>query len=695
MAVQLLGLRTKFTDDQGRPLVGGSVHTYYAGTSLPQDTFSDPELTVPNTNPVKLDDTGSANIFLKGTYRVRVFDRKGKFVEDQDNVDQLATVAEVFKNKGGLNAANERIDALTSEVNSVKEKTLVVESIADLLAIKNPKNGLRVYVKSYHAGLGKGGGYFVYDSTKANVNDSGLVINGWVRQLDAAYVMPEHFGAKANVDFDNADALNKAFATGLDVYSTADKTYTVKKHIKSKGQKTVGGWRMKMDRQSGGMLNYKFNETVETTSFYTNSDKLRLIYVGTAWDLAEFLLIKSLGFNAIHHYLGFYGNPTNADVSISQMLDNAKTAGLNVTLGIELHHEALNNIGLFLETYDKHPAVMGYAVYDEPKYRDISVAAQNARIAELRKHTNKTLVTVDSTGNPFQQAYSKNYDIVFVNRYAHRGESTEQDMQGAREGMGIIKAQTGARVIPTLGTFLFKGVAMTDDVNRVVAYAKQFVKSGNGSYAAFTWDAEGDDNITSSVKDNAILRQLCIDISRMDYNKEYITDTYLFGSSTDQYDHGLHDILKVAAAYDKFSDTDMSFNAFPSKVDYYQFGNSDVSSTTAGIPEISGLFFKGDKARYSTLIKLSEYLTIFLEYAYPEAPATLASTIKLCASTDLRRANTVKVYNPTKKYEVLRDSINTNSNTFSNLVFDFKDTTSPPTSYYRQSIRGAIIVTNW
>ena len=97
MAVQMLGIKTKFTDDQGRPLVGGSVHTYYAGTSLPQDTFSDPELTVPNTNPVILDDTGSANIFLKGTYRVRVFDKYGMFVEEQDNISHILEEKEIDK----------------------------------------------------------------------------------------------------------------------------------------------------------------------------------------------------------------------------------------------------------------------------------------------------------------------------------------------------------------------------------------------------------------------------------------------------------------------------------------------------------------------------------------------------------------------------------------------------------------------
>lgn len=238
MAVQMLGIKTKFTDDQGRPLIGGSVHTYYAGTSLPQDTFSDPELTVPNTNPVKLDDTGSANIFLKGTYRVRVFDRKGTFVEEQDNVDQLATVAEVFKNKGGLNAANERIDALTSEINSVKEKTIIVESIADLSTIKNPKNGLRVYVKSYHAGLGKGGGYFTYNSSKVAINNKVTIINGWMRDLiDVVNIYQA--GAKP----DGSDCTDSIQAA-LDLHITVEVPegeFTVSRELKLKDGQTLKG----------------------------------------------------------------------------------------------------------------------------------------------------------------------------------------------------------------------------------------------------------------------------------------------------------------------------------------------------------------------------------------------------------------------------------------------------------------------
>lgn len=76
-------------------------------------------------------------------------------------------------------------DALVSVDGSLSQRTINkgLESIADLSTIKNPKDGLRVYVKSYHAGLGKGGGYFTYDSSMSEVNDRGSVINGWVRSF--------------------------------------------------------------------------------------------------------------------------------------------------------------------------------------------------------------------------------------------------------------------------------------------------------------------------------------------------------------------------------------------------------------------------------------------------------------------------------------------------------------------------------
>lgn len=89
-----------------------------------------------------------------------------------------------------------------------------LESIDAMLAIKNPRHGQRVYVKSYHAGLNKGGGTFVYDAKKSLTNDGGVIINGWVRQLDSNEIDPVCFGAKAEFDgtnqataFDDAPAI--------------------------------------------------------------------------------------------------------------------------------------------------------------------------------------------------------------------------------------------------------------------------------------------------------------------------------------------------------------------------------------------------------------------------------------------------------------------------------------------------------
>lgn len=90
MATMLAVVRTRFFDDQGRPLVGGKVYSYEVGTTTPKPTYSDPAATVPNTNPVILDDAGSADIYLSGTYTIRVEDADGVLIESADDVFDLS-----------------------------------------------------------------------------------------------------------------------------------------------------------------------------------------------------------------------------------------------------------------------------------------------------------------------------------------------------------------------------------------------------------------------------------------------------------------------------------------------------------------------------------------------------------------------------------------------------------------------------
>lgn len=52
-------------DSNGAPLAGGKLYSYAAGTSTPLATYQDEQLTTPHTNPVILDASGEATIFIE------------------------------------------------------------------------------------------------------------------------------------------------------------------------------------------------------------------------------------------------------------------------------------------------------------------------------------------------------------------------------------------------------------------------------------------------------------------------------------------------------------------------------------------------------------------------------------------------------------------------------------------------------
>ena len=97
-----------------------------------------------------------------------------------------------YESKTGGYALNERVQlangdivrsTIPSNVNNPNEDMTgwgfddnTVESIANLLAIKNPKNGQDVSTASYWKGLGKGGNGFVYDSNMPRSRHNGGTI---------------------------------------------------------------------------------------------------------------------------------------------------------------------------------------------------------------------------------------------------------------------------------------------------------------------------------------------------------------------------------------------------------------------------------------------------------------------------------------------------------------------------------------
>ena len=89
MASLLSAIRTRFFDKSNKPLAGGKVYTYEANSTNPKVTWSDEALTVQNTNPVLLDNEGTALIFFSGKYRFRIEDSEGVLIEDNPSVTSL------------------------------------------------------------------------------------------------------------------------------------------------------------------------------------------------------------------------------------------------------------------------------------------------------------------------------------------------------------------------------------------------------------------------------------------------------------------------------------------------------------------------------------------------------------------------------------------------------------------------------
>ena len=75
-------VKARFFDRCGKPLAGGKVYTYEANTTTDKTTYKDPYGLTPNTNPIILDAAGEADIYLDGTYRIRITDRNDVLVND-------------------------------------------------------------------------------------------------------------------------------------------------------------------------------------------------------------------------------------------------------------------------------------------------------------------------------------------------------------------------------------------------------------------------------------------------------------------------------------------------------------------------------------------------------------------------------------------------------------------------------------
>jgi hypothetical protein len=98
----------QFFDDAGNVLAGGRLYFYETGTTTLKNTYSDSDLTTPNTNPVILDGegrvaTGDGEIFLSGDYKVRLTDSDDVQLWERDPVSSVDDLTREWSNGSTYN----------------------------------------------------------------------------------------------------------------------------------------------------------------------------------------------------------------------------------------------------------------------------------------------------------------------------------------------------------------------------------------------------------------------------------------------------------------------------------------------------------------------------------------------------------------------------------------------------------------
>ncbi len=518
-------------------------------------------------------------------------------------------------------------------------------------------------------------------------------------KITKSIVYPESFGAIGDGVSDDTVSLQSALDTGNQVFLSG--TYLVSGIINSKGQKILGPGRISTIRYG---LNGLGSVPVPFNSGDINVDKIKMIYLESAYDLSELLYIKSLGINCINHYCYFSNNGNiDSDGTVQKLLDNALTAGLGVNLGTE-SDAAKNDLAAFVAATKDHPAVIGYSVYDEPGARGISVADQNSKISQLRSLTDKSLSMVDQlppgTG-PFKQIYSTDYDIVLCNSYSLNrpglsvSDAVEQDLIGMRLDYGGVMKMTGcSRVIPVVSSFGDNSVLFGTTQQTVIA-SKIFGQVGNGEFGAFVWDGAGDTSITTNVRNTQEFRDLIKSLANKKFVKPLVTEAYLFGGNANQKHWPLGDILDKALPVDRFtSDGLIANNAWPTRV-VSGAADGDHSTSQAGI-DMSGICFKRDGSIFATTIKCRTGFSAWVQMNNANGGASLSGNLytgytssgydgNLLTNTPIESGSPYK-FGATRSLS---------ANAKDNLFYIQFNLGSGTVDFYRNSMRGLLVFSDW
>lgn len=197
-----------YEDSNGKPLNGGKLYTYAAGTLTAKATYQDSAGAIPNSNPIILSERGEATVYGTGNYRMILQNSLGAVIFDRDNVTAPTPSTSLAGPDG---ASQVGYDDTTLDVQIKDRLNRVVNSIAALRGL-NKTLYTRAWVTGYYAAGDGGGGAYYYDSADTSTADNGgtviVATDGGRWKLEYYGVLSvRQFGAKGDGTTDDTAAI--------------------------------------------------------------------------------------------------------------------------------------------------------------------------------------------------------------------------------------------------------------------------------------------------------------------------------------------------------------------------------------------------------------------------------------------------------------------------------------------------------
>lgn len=207
--------RYQFFDSKGKPLVGGKLYTYLAGTTTPVATYQDQDLTIKNGNPIPLDGSGSCTIWLDPAkqYKFVLKDAKG-VTQPGWPVDNISGAANMVSLAPTLSTFA-KLSILASQLGSsligfvqlgvgailrtIQDKLRVTIDVEDFGAVgDNAADDTAALVKAFDALRARGGGRIRFSPGKTYymLPTGGTNLKNWFDLSGCYGVTVEGNGAK-------------------------------------------------------------------------------------------------------------------------------------------------------------------------------------------------------------------------------------------------------------------------------------------------------------------------------------------------------------------------------------------------------------------------------------------------------------------------------------------------------------------